>query len=115
MKSNRSANRKTWLLVLSLGLVLFAFSASSSSAPKKLQVTADKADIHLTADKKSVVIETVKKDTILTSASPRKFKRIWNYVYFISQKTGKTKSGYIKDADVKKLFRNSTARTIHSR
>jgi len=115
MKLNFRSSSKAWHLVLSLGIILSILSVTSSSAPKKLQVTSENADIYLTADKKSAVIETVKKDTILTSASPRKFKKIWNYVYFISQKSGKTKSGYVKDTDVKKLFRNSTGKTIHSK
>lgn len=115
MNLKHSKTNRKCLVLLSLSAALLLLSVTTSSAPKKLQVVSDNASIHLDADKKSTVIETVKKDTILTSASPRKFKKIWNYVYFISQKTGKTKSGYIKDADVKKLYRNSTGRTIHAK
>jgi hypothetical protein len=82
------------------------------SAGKKLIVVADKAQIYLEPDQKSQVIETLNKGDILTLSSERKFRRIFNYVYFTSQNTGCTKSGYILESLVDKLFSVTKVITI---
>lgn len=86
---------------------------SFGGASKKYEVSSDKANIHLKPDKQSSVIETLEKGAVLTCETPRKFRRCWNYVYFKSKKSGKTKSGYINDADIKKLYKNRVI-DIHS-
>lgn len=63
-------------------------------------------------DKKSAVVATLKKGTVVSLGSERKFRKNWNYVYFTSEKTGRTKSGYILDSLVKKLFEVTKKLTI---
>lgn len=91
---------------------LISFSSLIFSAGKKLIVVADKAQIYLEPDQKSQVIETLNKGDILTLSSERKFRRIFNYVYFTSQNTGCTKSGYILESLVDKLFSVTKVITI---
>lgn len=91
---------------------LVFFSSSIFSAGKKLIVVANKAQIYLEPDQKSRVIATLNKGDILTLSSDRKFRRIFNYVYFTSQNTGCTKSGYILDSLVDKLFNVTKVITI---
>ncbi len=91
---------------------LISFSSLIFSAGKKLIVVADKAQIYLEPDQKSRVIETLNKGDILTLSSERKFRRIFNYVYFTSQNTGCTKSGYILESLVDKLFSVTKVITI---
>lgn len=91
---------------------LISFSSLIFSAGKKLIVVADKAQIYLEPDQKSRVIETLNKGDILTLSSERKFRRIFNYVYFTSQNTGCTKSGYILESLVDKLFNVTKVITI---
>ncbi len=91
---------------------LISFSSLIFSAGKKLIVVANKAQIYLEPDQKSRVIETLNKGDILTLSSERKFRRIFNYVYFTSQNTGCTKSGYILESLVDKLFNVTKVITI---
>ncbi len=71
---------------------------------RKLVVVADEAPIHLDPDNKSTVVATLKRGTLVSLGSERKFRTNWNYVYFTSEKTGNTRSGYILDSLVKKLY-----------
>ena len=96
-------------------LVLLTQSVFSTSSGKKLIVVANKAPVYLEPDQKSTVIATLDKGSILTLSSDRKFRRIFNYVYFTSQKTGCTKSGYIHDSYVDKLFSVTKVITIQGR
>lgn len=91
---------------------LLFLSSLSFSSGKKLIVIANKAHIYLEPDQKSRVIATLSRGDILTLSSERKFRRIFNYVYFTSQNTGCTKSGYVLDALVDKLFKVTKVITI---
>jgi hypothetical protein len=82
------------------------------SSEKKLIVVAGKAQIYMEPDQKSRVIATLNKGDIHTLSSDRKFRRIFNYVYFTSQNTGLTKSGYVLDSLVDKLFNVTKVITI---
>lgn len=104
-------NRRTWGIVC-LIFFLGSFSSLVFSAGKKLIVVADQAPIYLEPDQKSPVIATMKKGDILTLSSERKFRRMFNYVYFTSQNTGCTKSGYVLDSLVDKLFNVTKVITI---
>ncbi|MBN1224901.1 MAG: hypothetical protein JXB23_16755 [Candidatus Aminicenantes bacterium] len=86
------------------GLIFFIDDSFADSAGKKLIVIADQAQVYLEADQRSTIIATLDKGAILTLSSDRKVRKIFNYVYFTSQKTGCTKSGYILDSYVDKLF-----------
>jgi hypothetical protein len=91
---------------------LVSFSSTIFSAGKKLIVVADQAQIYLEPDQRSPVIATLRKGDILTLSSERKFRRIFNYVYFTSQNTGCTKSGYVLDSLVDRLFNVTKVITI---
>lgn len=107
----KTKNKRTWGMVC---LIFFLATLSSLvfSAGKKLIVVAEQAQIYLEPDQKSPVIATLKKGDILTLSSERKFRRIFNYVYFTSQNTGCTKSGYVLDSLVDKLFNVTKVITI---
>jgi hypothetical protein len=91
------------LVVISLVL---SFSTLTFSLNKKLEVVAEKAYVYLDPDQNSLIIETVAKGTILTLGSELKFRTIFYYVYFTSLKTGKSRTGYILDSVVDKLFQS---------
>jgi len=95
-----------------LAICLLLVTSLSLASGKKLIVVADKAHIYLEPDQKSRVIATLNKGDILTLSSDRKFRRIFNYVYFTSQNTGCTKSGYVLDSLVDKLFNVTKVITI---
>lgn len=96
-----------------LFLFVFCFhSGRLQSFNRKLEVIVDKAPVHLDPDRKSAVVATLKKGTLISLGSERKFRKNWNYVYFTSERTGRTKSGYILDSVVKKLFEVTKKSTI---
>lgn len=99
-------------LILVFVSVLITQTLFSISSGKKLIVVVNKAPVYLEPDQKSTVIATLDKGSILTLSSERKFRQIFNYVYFTSQKTGCTKSGYIHDSSVNKLFNVTKVITI---
>jgi len=104
-------NKRTWGLMC-LIFCLVSFSSSVFPAGKKLIIVANKAQIYLEPDQKSRVIATLNKGDILTLSSERKFRRVFNYVYFTSQNTGCTKSGYVLESLVDKLFNVTKVITI---
>ena len=71
---------------------------------KKLQVVSIQAAIHLDPNASSPVIETLARGETMTLASAIKSRTSWYYVYFTSPRTGKTRSGYINEAMVRKLY-----------
>jgi hypothetical protein len=97
-------------------LFLFMFSLHSSlgySYSRKLKIIVDKASVHLDPDKKSTIVAKLDRGTLVSLGSERKFRKTWNYVYFTSEKSGRTKSGYIQDALVEKLFEVTKKSAIH--
>jgi hypothetical protein len=103
---------KITVIVSAFALLFITQCVFSNSSGKKLIVVANKAPVYLEPDQKSTVIATLEKGSILTLSSDRKFRHIFNYVYFTSQKTGCTKSGYIHDSYVNKLFNVTKVITI---
>ena len=101
---------------LSLSLLFLAMLSLSSallfSFNRKLRVVVDGAYVHLDPSRKSTVVATLKKGDLLSLGSERKFRKNWNYVYFTSERTGRTKSGYILDSFVEKLFEVTKVLTI---
>src|SRR4030042_6718756 len=71
---------------------------------KKLQVVSIQAAIHLDPNASSPVIETLARGETMTPASAIKSRMSWYYVYFTSSRTGKTRSGYINEGLVRKLY-----------
>jgi len=105
--------RMTYMGVIFFLLCVFLTQTSFSAySGKKLIVVANQAPVYLEPDQKSTVIATLNKGSILTLSSERKFRRMFNYVYFTSQKTGCTKSGYIHDSYVDRLFNVTKVITI---
>ena len=85
---------------------LLSFSTPAFSFNKKLEVVAEKAYVYLDPDQNSPIIETIAKGTILTLGSELKFRTAFYYVYFTSLKTGKSRTGYVLDSVVDKLFQS---------
>ena len=93
-------------LTFTIVLVSVVFLLSSGMIlckGKKLIVTSVKANIYFKPNTDSKIIDVLNKGTIITLGNARKFRIIFNYVYFSSGKTGNTKSGYILDTSVKYL------------
>jgi hypothetical protein len=89
-------------IAVSAAFLLIALPQAAQA--RRLQVVTDQADIHLDADLSSPIIETLGRGAIMTLASAIKSRTIWFYVYFASGKTGNTRSGYITDDLVRKLY-----------
>mgnify|MGYP002152142612 CR=1 FL=1 len=86
-------------------IIFFSFlSGPLLPSGKKIRVIAEKANIYFEADKNSPIVETVEKGTILTLQETGKVKKIWLHVYFASEESGMTISGYILDSLVERLF-----------
>ena len=92
---------RSFILIVLLFVLL---SGPLLSQSKKLRVTAETVQIYLKPDERSYVIATVKQGTILTLRNARKFKRSWYHVFFLPEKSKITKSGYIQDSSVERLF-----------
>jgi hypothetical protein len=93
----------TRIVIAAAAAFLFVAWPQAAQA-KKLQVVTNQADIHLNADESSPVIETLARGATMTLASVIKSRLSWFYVYFISPQTGKTRSGYITEDMVRKLY-----------
>ena len=96
-------------------LVFFLFGLPVGrlhSYEKKLKIVTEKAYVHLDPDKRSTVVAMLKRGTLVSLGSERKFRTNWNYIYFASEKTGRTKSGYILDSFVEKQFEVTKKTTI---
>jgi len=103
-----------WGILTAILLIIFSQSVLLFSFDKKLKVIAESANIYLRPDINSPVIETLEKGSILSLSSARKFRKIFDYVYYSSKNTGCTKSGYILDSFVKRLFQSTKVITIHA-
>ncbi len=90
--------------VIAAAAALLLVALPQAAQAKKLQVVSASADIHLNADASSPVIETLARGATMTLASAVKTRTRWYYVYFTSALTGKTRSGYITDDAVRKLY-----------
>jgi len=85
-----------------------------SAQTRKLQVVTDLANLYLDPDERSPIVETLVKGTTMTLASAIKARTNWFYVYYISLQTGKTRSGYILDSLVRKLYADVKVISISS-
>jgi hypothetical protein len=99
------------VLALSLlGLALALPPAARAEIVVRLEVTAEKAPIHLEPNDRSPVVETLARGTVVKLSSAMKFRTNWYYILFISSRSGRTLAGYVVDAVVRKL--NSTLKII---
>lgn len=90
--------------VIAAAAVCLALALPGAAEAKKLQVVTDQAVVHLDADESSPVIDTLARGATMTLASAIKSRTNWFYVFFTSTRTGKTRSGYIIDDCVRKLY-----------
>jgi hypothetical protein len=111
MRFDMSGGRKIAILIASLLLIL---APPFSAQTKKLQVVADLANLYLEPDERSPIVETLIKGATMTLASAIKTRTNWFYVYYISLQTGKTRSGYILDSLVRKLYADIKVISISS-
>jgi len=77
----------------------------------RLEVTAEKAAIHLEPDGRSPVVETLFRGAVVRLSSAIKFRTSWFYILFVSSRSGRTLGGYVLDGLVRKL--NSTLRVVN--
>jgi len=97
--------RRRFAELLAIALLIPAFLALPAPGDgKKLQVILDKAVVRLDPSDGSPAIETLSRGAILSLASAVKTKISWFYVYFTSMQSGNTRSGYIHESCVRKLF-----------
>jgi len=108
------STKKISIIFIMSGFLLFSLSGAISALSKKYKITTDEANIYLEPNDSSLVIEVLYKDTVLMSASPRKFRKIWNYVYFKTKDSGKTKAGYVNDDSIIKIDTNTNVITIQT-
>lgn len=104
----REITRSAFLIILLLSF----FSGPLLSGEKKLRVIADTANIYFKPDKRSHIVGTVEKGAVLTLRQTGMTKRMWYYVYFVSKEKGITKSGYILNSSVERLFTVTKITTI---
>jgi len=99
----RSAGRNLSLWGLT-AILLFSLSYPLFATAKQLEITSAKASVHMRPDLQSPVLGSLSRGDVVTLASPRKFRRVWNYVYFTSPGSNSLKSGYVHDNAVAKLY-----------
>jgi hypothetical protein len=98
---------------IACGLVLAALAlpaAARADIIVRLEITADKAAVHLEPDSRSPVLETLSRGAVVKLSSATKFRTSWFYVQFLSSRSGRTLAGYIREEGVRKL--NSTIKIV---
>ncbi len=111
MRVSARGDIKSAVISLTLFLALGGLLSSNSLA-KKLEVIVDKADVHLNPDENSAIVESLERGATMSLASPVKSRINWFYVYFTSAESGSTRSGYILDSLVQKLYADVKSITI---
>jgi len=120
MRMPRSHRRSGWtgfavrsaaVILLLLFGVTFHPGPACAETIVRLEVTADKAAIHLEPDDRSPVVETLSRGAVVRLSSTIKFRTNWFYVLFVSSRSGRTLVGYVLDGFVRKL--NSTLRVVN--
>ena len=91
-------------IVIAVAAACLVLALPQAVQAKKLQVVSDQAAIHLDPNNSSPVIENLARGATMTLASAIKSRTSWYYVYFTSSRTGKTRSGYINEGLVRKLY-----------
>ena len=107
--------RGTRVRAVALGLFLLGLAPILPPAARgeiivRLEVTAERVDIHLEPDLRSPVVETLARGSVVKQSSAMKFRTNWFYVLFVSSRSGRTLAGYVLDSSVRKL--NSTLKVI---
>ena len=106
-----SKGQSVTALVLSLALLaLLLPPAARGEIIVRLEVTAEKLQVHLEPSDRSPVVETLARGAVVKLSSAMKFRTSWFYVLFVSSRSGRTLAGYVQDAFVRKL--NSTIKVV---
>lgn len=99
---------------VALGLLVLAVLALSvpgrGEIIVKLEVTAERAAVHLEPNDRSPVLETLPRGAVVKQSSAMKFRTSWYYVQFASSRSGRLLTGYILEGLVRKL--NSTLKVV---
>lgn len=104
---------KGFVWILSMGFILVLFLPQwGGSYGKKLEVTVEKARVYLKPQETSTVIGVLERGKKVTLGSSTKIKKCWFYVYFSSEDSEITRSGYMRDSSVKKLFQVTQTMTL---
>ena len=111
MRHDMSRGNKKAIVIVTTCLIL---AMPLLAQAKKLQVITERANLYLDADERSPVVETLFKGATMTLASAVKTRTNWFYVYYLSLQTGKTRSGYILDSLVRKLYADVKVVSISS-
>jgi len=91
-------------IILYVFFVVILLSWTSFAHQKKIEITAEKANVYLKPDTSSSKIGVLNKGDVATLASSIKIKKNWYYIYFSSENSDFTSSGYILESSTKKLF-----------
>lgn len=104
---------KGFIWILSMGSILVLFLPQwGGSYGKKLEVTPEEARVYLKPQESSTVIGILERGKKVTLGSSTKIKKCWFYVYFSSEDSEITRSGYMRDSSVKKLFQVTQTITL---
>ena len=90
--------------------VLLLCAPGRSEIIVKLEITAERASVHLEPDSRSAVVETLPRGAVVKQSSAQKFRTNWYYVQFESSRSGRMRSGYVLEGNVRKL--NSTLKVV---
>ena len=105
------AGRASAAIACGLVLAALAFPAAArADIIVRLEVTADKAAVHLDPDDRSPVLETLSRGAVVKLSSATKFRTSWFYIQFLSSRSGRTLAGYLREEGVRKL--NSTVKIV---
>jgi hypothetical protein len=106
-----SKGRSVAALAVSLALLaLLLPPAARGEIIVRLEVTAEKVQVHLEPSDRSPVVETLARGAVVKLSSAMKFRTSWFYILFVSSRSGRTLAGYVQDAFVRKL--NSTIKVV---
>jgi hypothetical protein len=104
MKPGKRSRLSLPAIALLILAVVWLASPQAAADGKKLQVIQDKAIVRLDPSERSPIVETLGRGSVLSLASAVKTKICWFYVYFTSLQSGNTRSGYIHESCVRKLY-----------
>ncbi len=103
--------KQAGLIALTVILCLFFLSLPCGANDKRLEVTKEKASIRLDPKENSPLVASLVQGSILTLATEVKFCREWLYVRFESPESGRIRSGYVREQEVRRLV--PKVRMIH--
>jgi len=109
-KTHRPGNAAAVLLACLFLAALALQSPGRAEIIVKLEITAERAPVHLEPSDRSPVVETLPRGTVVKQSSAIKFRTNWIYVQFVSSRSGRMLTGYVLDAVVRKL--NSTLKVV---